>query len=67
MKLLKVLATATLAILYTMPSISQTNSIRVNQIGYYANNNKLAFIANKQAQSFDIKDAKPTLLCILIH
>ncbi len=58
MKLSKVALTVTLAILSTMQSFSQTNSIRVNQIGYYANKNKLAFIANKQAQTFDIKDAK---------
>ena len=34
------------------------NTIRVNQIGYLTNDVKTAFIANKNATSFEIKDAQ---------
>ena len=58
MNLFKILVTATITTIYSMQSFSQTSNIRVNQIGYYANQNKIAFVANKQAKNFDIKDAK---------
>ena len=41
-----------------MKGYSQNHAIRVNQIGYITNEVKTAFIANKNATSFEIKDAQ---------
>ena len=44
--------------LYIMKGYSQNHAIRVNQIGYITNDVKTAFIANKNATSFEIKNAQ---------
>ena len=41
-----------------MKGYSQNHAIRVNQIGYISNDVKTAFIANKNATTFEIKDAQ---------